>query len=87
MENTTEIEFNETLDAKGLNCPLPVLKAKVALNRMEPGEILHVETTDPHSKIDFEAYCARTGHEILQITETDGVVEFYISRAESPQKI
>lgn len=87
MECNTAIEFDESIDAKGLNCPLPVLKAKVALNKMQAGEVLHVEATDPHSKIDFEAYCARTGHEILRICETDGVVEFYISRAESPRKI
>ena len=87
MENTNTLEFDETLDAKGLNCPLPVLKAKVALNKMQADEILHVEATDPHSKIDFEAYCARTGHEILGIMETGEVVEFYIRRAKSPHNI
>ena len=87
MGNTNTLEFDETLDAKGLNCPLPVLKAKVALNKMPPGKILHVESTDPHSKIDFEAYCVRTGHEILDVVETGEVVEFYIRRAEAPRNI
>ncbi len=87
METTNDIKYDQTLDAKELNCPLPVLKAKVALNKMQPGEILHVEATDPHAKIDFEAYCARTRHEIIRMTETDGIIEFYISRAENPQKI
>ena len=87
METTNDLKYDQTLDAKGLNCPLPVLKAKVALNKMQPGEILHVEATDPHATIDFEAYCARTGHEIMRMTETDGVIEFYISRADNPQKI
>lgn len=86
-ENTTVIKFDQSLDAKGLNCPLPVLKAKLALNKMKPGEILHVEATDPHSTIDFEAYCARTGHEIIRSTETDGIIEFYLLRAENPKKI
>ena len=87
MENTSALEFDQSLDARGLNCPLPILKAKVALNRMAPNEILHVQATDPHSRIDFEAYCARTGHEIMRITETGDVVEFYIRRAESPRNI
>lgn len=87
LEPSEEITFDQTLDAKGLNCPLPVLKAKLALSKMNSGEILHVETTDPHSKIDFEAYCARTGHEIIAVLEKDGVIEFYINRAVSPKKI
>ena len=59
------IKEDQTLDAKGLNCPLPILKTKVLLNKMKAGEILYVEATDPHSVIDFEAYCARTDHELL----------------------
>jgi len=87
QETIAGIRFDQTLDAKGLNCPLPVLKAKLALNRMQAGEILHVEATDPHSIIDFQAYCARTGHEIIQSTETDGVIEFFIRRTINPNKI
>jgi len=74
--------FDHSLDARGLNCPLPVLKTKVMLNRMNPGEILRVDATDPHSRIDFEAYCARTGHAILHTTTHDGVFGFYIRRGE-----
>ena len=87
QEKSAGIKFNQTLDARGLNCPLPVLKAKLALNRMQAGEILHVEATDPHSIIDFQAYCARTGHEIIQSTESDGVIEFFIRRAINPNRI
>ncbi len=87
VKDNQEYEFDQSLDAKGLNCPLPVLKAKMALNKMKSGEILHVEATDPHSKIDFEAYCVRTGHEILLTRESSGVIEFYIRRAENPKKI
>lgn len=79
--------FDTHLDAKGLNCPLPVLKAKVALNKMQPGEVLYVEATDPHSTIDFEAYCARTGHEIVDIKESPEVIEIFVRRAENPKKI
>ncbi|TAJ91875.1 MAG: sulfurtransferase TusA family protein [Gammaproteobacteria bacterium] len=85
-ENHHTIEVR--LDAKGLNCPLPILKAKFALNTMHPGQLLQVEATDPHSVIDFEAYCARTGHSILSTTHTsNGVIEFIIQRAESPKPV
>ncbi len=77
----------EHLDAKGLNCPLPVLKAKVALNKMQSGEVLYVEATDPHATIDFEAYCARTGHEIVKLIESPEVIEIFVKRAENPKKI
>lgn len=83
----TAIAFDRDLDAKGLNCPLPVLRTKVVLNRMEPGQVLRVEATDPHATIDFEAYCARTGHELLHINQSDGVIEFFIRRADDPKKI
>ncbi|MFQ5660168.1 MAG: sulfurtransferase TusA family protein [Gammaproteobacteria bacterium] len=86
-ETNNPVKYDQTLDAKGLNCPLPVLKAKLALNKMQAGEILHVEATDPHSTIDFEAYCARTGHEIIHTTEIEDVLEFYIRRTENPKKI
>jgi tRNA 2-thiouridine synthesizing protein A len=76
------INYDNSLDAKGLNCPLPILKAKVQLNKMHAGEVLHVEATDPHATIDFEAYCARTGHEIIKHHEKDGVIEIFIKVAE-----
>ena len=83
----TNTKFDQHLDAKGLNCPLPVLKAKVALNKMQPGEVLYVEATDPHATIDFEAYCARTGHEIVRLIENSDLIEIYVKRATSPKKI
>ena len=87
-ENSTiAIKEDQVLDAKGLNCPLPILKTKVLLNKMQPGEILFVEATDPHSVIDFEAYCARTDHQLLNIEKETNLFKFYIQRAENPKKI
>lgn len=86
-QSETRIKTDETLDAKGLNCPLPILKTKVVLNKMQPGQVLHVEATDPHSVIDFEAYCARTEHQLIKILESEGLYEFYIRRADNPKKI
>ena len=87
LPQTSTLTPDRTLDAKGLNCPLPVLKTKVALNTMQPGEILLVEATDPHARIDFEAYCARTGHQILNVSEDNNVIGFYIRRAANPARI
>ncbi len=84
-DNIIYPEPNQVLDAKGLNCPLPILKTKLALQRMEDGEILHVMATDPHAVVDFKAYCARTGHEIVHLIETGEVMEFYILRQQAKQ--
>lgn len=81
-EKNTEIPHNHYLDTKGLNCPLPVLKAKLALTKMAPGEILCVEATDPHATIDFHAYCARTGHHIMETSNKKGIITFFIKRVE-----
>jgi tRNA 2-thiouridine synthesizing protein A len=86
-ESEKPVEFDQYLDAKGLNCPLPILKSKVLLNKMQPNEILLVEATDPHSQIDFEAYCARTEHKIIKSTLSDGIYSFTIKRAHEPKKI
>ncbi len=71
---------DEVLDARGLNCPLPILRTKLALARMTPGRVLHVMATDPHSVIDFKAFCARTDHELLDVREGEGLYEFRIRR-------
>ncbi len=86
-EQATSITHDEYLDAKGLNCPLPILKTKVLLNKMSPGDHLKVEATDPHSQIDFEAYCARTTHELVESSLNDDVYTFVIKRAENPRAI
>jgi len=83
-DTSTEIHYDQHLDARGLNCPLPVLKAKFALIKMQPGEILYVQATDPHATIDFHAYCARSGHEIISTSTVDDIIHFYIRRAVEP---
>ena len=85
IKDQQEIQVAMKLDAKGLNCPLPILKTKVVLNKMRPGEILFVEATDPHAEIDFEAYCARSRHELIHVNQAGDVYEFYIRRAEHPE--
>ncbi len=57
--------YNQELDARGLSCPLPILRTKKALTTMNPGQILRVLATDPGSVKDFEAFARQTGHLLL----------------------
>lgn len=73
--------MSETLlDTKGLNCPLPVLKARKALKGLPKGALLRVLATDPASVIDFRAFCLETGHELVEATEDGEVYSFVIRR-------
>ena len=58
--------YDEELDASGLNCPLPILRAKKALNTMDSGKILRIIATDPGSVKDFEAFSKQTGNELME---------------------
>ena len=60
------MEVNKELDARGLNCPLPILKAKKALTDMASGELLRVVATDPGSVRDFQAFARQTGNELVE---------------------
>ncbi len=68
------------LDASGLTCPLPVLKARKLLIAMRPGEILEVVTTDPMSVVDMPVFCAQAGHIILREEKQDSRFVFAIER-------
>ncbi len=69
------------LDAKGLKCPIPVLRARRAMKPLAAGDILEVEATDPTSVQDFRAFCETTGDELLESREDDGVYHFRIRKA------
>ena len=69
------------LDARGLNCPLPILRAKKALNNMTSGQVLHVVATDPGSIKDFEAFARQTGNELVESSEVDGEFMFLVKKA------
>ncbi len=71
---------DETLDAKGLNCPLPILKAKKALKGLGNGQTLEVLSTDPGSVADFEAFCRTTGNKLVEHDEEGGTYRFIIER-------
>ncbi len=73
-------EVNQELDARGLNCPLPILRAKKAIAGMAEGEVLKILATDPGSVKDFEAFCKQTGNELLQSQSAGDGFEFLIRR-------
>lgn len=72
---------SQVLDVKGLNCPLPVLKAKKALKSLPAGATLQVLATDPGAVKDFEAFCRATGNELLESSAEGKVYRFLIRRA------
>ncbi len=74
------VNFDQELDTSGLNCPLPILKAKKALSGIEAGQILHVIATDPGSLKDFQAFAKQTGNELLSANEADGKFLFLIKK-------
>jgi tRNA 2-thiouridine synthesizing protein A len=69
------------LDAKGMKCPLPVLRARKAMKSVEAGGLLLVEATDPSAVQDFRAFCETTGHELVGSAEDGGVYSFTIRKA------
>ena len=71
---------DQTLDAKGLNCPLPILKAKKALTALPPGATLEVLATDPGAVKDFQAFARTTGHELVESTTEGNVFRFVLKR-------
>ena len=72
---------DQVLDAKGLNCPLPILKAKKALKSLTGGNTLEVVSTDPGSVADFAAFCRTTGNELVEQNEVDGIYTYLIRKA------
>ena len=69
---------DKVLDAKGLNCPLPILKTKKALKEVPAGGTLEVLSTDPGSVADFAAFCRTTGNQMMEETQDGGVYRFVI---------
>jgi len=71
--------ITETLDAKGLNCPLPIVKAKKAISKLNSGDVLEIIATDPGSVEDFESFSRATGHAISELKEEQGVYRIFLT--------
>ena len=74
------MNFDKELDARGLNCPLPILRTKKALSDMQSGQVLKVVSTDPGSVKDLAAFAKQTGNELLSSEEKDKEFEFFLKR-------
>lgn len=72
---------DHTLDAKGLNCPLPILKARKALKEVPSGGTLEILSTDPGSVADFEAFCRQTGNELMEQSVDGDTYRFLIKHS------
>lgn len=72
--------MGETLDARGYNCPIPVLKTRKALQGMGVGDTITVLATDPASSIDMPHFCNTTGHELVYSSSDDGVFTYIIKK-------
>ena len=74
------MEFHRELDAKGLACPLPILRTKKLLAEMESGQVLRIQVTDPGSLKDFPAFAKQSGNELVSQKEENQVFEYFVKR-------
>ena len=74
------IKPDRTVDAKGLECPMPLLKAKKEIDAMESGQVLEIIGTDEGSKVDLPGWCDRVGHSYLGVKEEANFFKFYIRK-------
>lgn len=74
------MNFDKDLDARGMNCPLPILRARKALNDMTSGQVLRIVATDPGSVKDFEAFSKQTGNNLLSQETNDKEFTFFMKK-------
>ncbi|RIW34726.1 hypothetical protein D3H55_09455 [Bacillus salacetis] len=84
MENIT---VNHSLDAKGLACPMPIVKTKKAITTLEAGQVLEVEATDKGSKADIKAWAEKSGHQYLGTIEEGDILKHYLRKASGEEAI
>lgn len=81
MSAPQKLQVDETLDCKGLSCPLPVVKTKKAMDEMNPGQVIEVQATDRGSLADIQGWAKNTGHQYLGTIEEDGVLKHYLRKS------
>lgn len=72
------VDFDKELDARGLNCPLPILRTKKSLSDMEQGQVLKIVATDPGSVKDFQAFAKQTGHVLVESGQNNNEFIFFL---------
>ncbi len=75
------IKSDRVLDAKGLACPMPVVKTKKAMNELEPGQVMEVHATDKGSLADIQAWAKGSGHQYLGTTEDGNILKHFLRKA------
>jgi len=79
-EEASTVDFDKELDARGLSCPLPILKTKKSLNELTSGQVLKVIATDPGSIKDMQAFANQTGNPLLSTSEEDKTYVFFLKK-------
>lgn len=74
------MDFSCELDARGLKCPLPILRTKKALGGISPGQVLKIVATDPGSVRDFQAFARQSGHELVEYSAADEEFTFFLRK-------
>jgi tRNA 2-thiouridine synthesizing protein A len=74
------MDANKVLDAKGLACPMPIVKTKKAMNELESGQVLEIHATDKGAKNDLSAWAKSGGHDLVKHEEEDNVLKFWIKK-------
>ncbi len=74
------MQFHKELDARGVNCPLPILRTKKALSDMESGQVLKVIASDPGAVSDFRAFAKQTGNQLLADSDCEGEFVFFLRK-------
>lgn len=75
-----EMNVDKVLDAKGLACPMPIVKTKKAMNELKSGQVLEIHSTDKGAKNDLTAWAASGGHDLLNFQEENEVLKFWIKK-------
>jgi tRNA 2-thiouridine synthesizing protein A len=75
------MKVDKVVDAKGLSCPMPIVKTKKAMDELASGQVLEVQTTDKGSKNDLTAWANASGHKLLDHKEENGILTFWIEKA------
>ena len=74
------VTADAVLDARGLSCPMPLLRTKKEIGKIQSGQVLHVQGTDPGARNDIPGWCERAGHDYLGEKEESGYISFYIKK-------
>ena len=82
MSELTEMQADEILDARGLLCPMPIVKTAKAMKELEPGQVLKIMATDRGSIADIPAWCESTGNELISSTDEDEVFVFFVRKGD-----